>query len=123
MKKYIKKAWIKALRSGEYKQGHKRLCRTFNGEDLYCCLGVLANECADGYWVSVSDLAFDDDDSITWGFVRHDGDDDALPEDAIIFSLEKELGIDKRAMSMLAGMNDVGGLDFEQIADWIEESL
>ena len=34
-----KKAWIEALRSGDYKQGHGRL----KGDDLYCCLGVLVD--------------------------------------------------------------------------------
>jgi hypothetical protein len=34
--------WVKALRSGEYKQGDKRLCKVGkDGEpNSYCCLGV-----------------------------------------------------------------------------------
>lgn len=38
MKKDIKKRWLKALRSGEFKQGSGTL-RTTNDE--FCCLGVL----------------------------------------------------------------------------------
>ena len=34
----FKKKWVKALRSGKYKQGR---CRLYNPEtDSYCCLGV-----------------------------------------------------------------------------------
>lgn len=37
MKKLVAKKWIKALRSGQYRQGTQRL--KLNGK--YCCLGVL----------------------------------------------------------------------------------
>jgi len=37
MKKYWVKKWVKALRSGKYKQG--RYC--LRQDDEYCCLGVL----------------------------------------------------------------------------------
>lgn len=37
MKKEIADEWVKALRSGEYKQGKNALLK----EDAYCCLGVL----------------------------------------------------------------------------------
>ena len=40
MKPEIKKLWVKALRSGEYKQGHDALRPTPN---TFCCLGVLCN--------------------------------------------------------------------------------
>lgn len=36
----IKKQWIKALRSGDYKQGKEQLR---NDENQFCCLGVLCN--------------------------------------------------------------------------------
>lgn len=44
MNKEIKKRWIEALRSGEYKQGKGRLC-ALNEDNTYsyCCLGVLAD--------------------------------------------------------------------------------
>jgi hypothetical protein len=38
MKKDIKKRWLKALRSGEFKQGSGALRTT---SDEFCCLGVL----------------------------------------------------------------------------------
>jgi hypothetical protein len=37
----LKKKWVKALRSGEYKQGRGYLAN----KGKYCCLGVLAVAC------------------------------------------------------------------------------
>jgi hypothetical protein len=39
----IKDRWLRALRSGEYRQGRGRLkgTSTFDGSARYCCLGVL----------------------------------------------------------------------------------
>lgn len=39
MKPEIKALWVAALRSGEYRQGFKRLRHV----DCYCCLGVLTD--------------------------------------------------------------------------------
>lgn len=39
MNKKIKKLWLKALRSGEYKQGKLAL----RIKNKYCCLGVLCD--------------------------------------------------------------------------------
>lgn len=41
MNKRIKKLWIKALRSGKYKQARDKLRAKNNGDYAYCCLGVL----------------------------------------------------------------------------------
>lgn len=41
MKRSVARAWVKALRSGKYKQGKGRL---FTAKDRsYCCLGVLCS--------------------------------------------------------------------------------
>lgn len=42
MKKEIAKKWVKALRSGKYKQGKTYLKQVYyNGQAHHCCLGVL----------------------------------------------------------------------------------
>jgi hypothetical protein len=36
-----KAQWVAALRSGEYRQGRGHLKKNTDGENFYCCLGVL----------------------------------------------------------------------------------
>lgn len=43
MNKGVKKQWVKALRSGEYKQGEGRLAVIKEGGTVFCCLGVLCD--------------------------------------------------------------------------------
>lgn len=50
MKKEVAELWVKALRSGKYKQGRSALCTVVadpenpkNKTKSYCCLGVLAD--------------------------------------------------------------------------------
>lgn len=51
MDKAIKKKWLKALRSGNYKKGIGNLCKIRNGEACYCALGVLVEEMeGEGVW-------------------------------------------------------------------------
>lgn len=45
----LKKLWVKALESGEYRQGKRYLKDEEDGETSYCCLGVLA-EVAGARW-------------------------------------------------------------------------
>jgi hypothetical protein len=41
MKKRVKRLWLKALRSGKYKQAQGMLKTTSGQDSRYCCLGVL----------------------------------------------------------------------------------
>lgn len=41
-KRNIRK-WVRALRSGNYKQGQGTLCKYDRGEFRYCCLGVVSD--------------------------------------------------------------------------------
>lgn len=67
MNPWVKKKWIKALRSGEYEQTQEYLAT----EEGYCCLGVLVEECApefikDGR-VDLEAHFIPDDLAILWG--------------------------------------------------------
>lgn len=43
MNSEVKKKWLNALRSGEYKQGTNFLHKILNDEHMFCCLGVLCD--------------------------------------------------------------------------------
>lgn len=97
MKPEIKKAWLKALRSGEYKQGRDRLKRRAGDKVTYCCLGVLAEVCGlDPHEVGESQMLNDE--------------------------TRDHIGLSDGQQSDLALMND-GRSSFEKIADYIEEYL
>lgn len=103
MTKYLKNKWIKALRSGDFKQTTGSL-KTL---DEYCCLGVLCE-------IS-SKLPFSDD-----GYVFPDTIDQAagsIPR----YGLER-IGLTIEAQDILIGRND-GGSTFEDIAIWIKQNI
>jgi hypothetical protein len=126
----IKKAWVEALRSGEYTQARGALCRTEDTSDDetgradkagYCCLGVL------------TDLA------VKAGVVQWSPEPRAPELQAVMdgtgswYSLTPPqvvtwAGLDRADPKVgpegerLSGLNDFGE-DFEKIAKLIEEEL
>jgi hypothetical protein len=122
MKPGIKKIWLKALRSGEYKQGRKSLCRTDRGESYYCCLGVLANECADGFWIlRESDGPVCKGEPNSWNLQLNNAhwlSPWYLPPEFL-----KQVGLSSYEQSRLSDMNDHYKYNFETIAKWIEGNL
>jgi hypothetical protein len=102
MNKEIKEKWVKALRSGEYKQGTTNLYD--KDRHTYCCLGVLAK--ISGYHPNT---------------VKRKG------EEYLAATKEREFGLDYDLQQKLGRMNDgSAGYDrysFPQIADWIEKNL
>lgn len=99
MDKKLKGPWIKALLSGEYRQGRGSLLK----QGAYCCLGVLAK---------VQGCSSDDLDWL-----------DLKPS-----TMQKYMaGLNKRSMMQLVTLNDGGegrlGLSFKQIAAWIRKNL
>jgi hypothetical protein len=132
MKKEMRDKWVKALRSGEYKQGMGYLRRDSGDGEQYCCLGVLAKECLDGEWLKRGDLHskgfYQLDDEMTnrlsdemW--IYHDNLSGVyllgrLPE-RVRNILERE---NTYWIEQLIDMND-RGWNFEEIADWIEGNL
>lgn len=97
MKPEIKEKWVKALRSGEYKQGRRSLrTKLPDGSCQHCCLGVLMEIEFGGFppvrdpYTAIGDL------------VR-----DTIPA----------------PVSTLIEMNDDERKSFKQIADYIEANL
>lgn len=97
--KEIIRWWIKALRSGEYKQTMGALRQ----EDKFCCLGVLCDLGTAGRW--------------DYGFYKSAlGGDSSVQLPA---SVREFVGIESEDMRALITMND-DSRSFSQIADYLE---
>ncbi len=109
MKKNIATKWVKALRSGKYKQAYGRLHSVTPGG--FCCLGVLCKTYEKDYEEMDKHLT----DSFTLPF--------SVMEDfniaSSVCSQEKGMTIGKKQYHSLAGAND-NYESFANIADWIE---
>lgn len=92
--------WIKALRSGRYKQGKDKLFDP--STKTYCCLGVGAKV------LRKNPLE-----------VRPMPDDELVPDELLNYETCSQLGINDEMQNQLARKNDMGE-SFKQIADFIE---
>ncbi len=115
MDQKIKEIWLTELRSGNRKQGTKKLR---NGKEEFCCLGVLCDITKIGKW----DEPLPENRNEHWwwyGFVSPDGQiyDGVLSE-----YMRHVVGITEAEMDHLIYMNDYGE-SFNEIADWIEVNL
>lgn len=124
MDKKVKKNWIKALRSGEYKQTEGFLCSVNNGIESFCCLGVLCDLEGDGYWEITQNkdlfeeaVFFGYDYRYDYRTKNHNSYDEFPPN-----SLMKKVGLKRADAETLAKMNDHGD-SFKVIADYIEDNL
>ena len=109
MNKELKKKWVEALRSGDYKQTKGYLQVTDPGLCIYpvgfCCLGVLC-------------------EVANYPYMRNS--DQFLPS-----GLQEEQGLGmlvrydscETIASHVMKMNDVGNNSFSDIADWIEANV
>lgn len=113
MKPKIKAQWVAALRSGDYKQGIRRLR---SAEDDFCCLGVLCNLHAQAH----PEIAAKQ--STKMSYMGRD----ALPHTDVYMwaglSINAELTIGNLRGYSPEYMNDQGKT-FAQIADAIEAQL
>lgn len=116
LSKEIKEKWIKALNSGEFKQGKYKLHD--EEEDVYCCLGVLC-KITDG--------------PLTGGFIGlphalHLGTDRSPTISTKLLTDEEKrilysYGLPHYAPYVsLVGLNDNASFSFKRIAELIEQS-
>jgi hypothetical protein len=113
--KRFRNKWIKALRSGEYKQGAGKLCVQQRGGDEFCCFGVAADILVlDGYgkWLLKNKVALYKGANV-------------FPAAAYLTSQAPGWVASRiiRVEDRLIRMNDSQGKTFAEIADWIEANL
>lgn len=116
MKADIKAKWLAALRSGKYQQGRGALLQQGDGDNEYCCLGVLGSICgANSRQLSNGQILED----VDMGYVlgpwqpRKPGFypfEPGRPETHVTIQ------------RVLAAMND-NGKSFAEIADYIEANV
>jgi hypothetical protein len=122
----VKLRWVRALRSGEYRQGSESFLRVVgkNGDRSYCCFGVLCElylrEYPNYFWESPDYSKGEIADTLF-------GIPNVLPVPVFKWarlgtSIGPVLGYDKEDIITLAVLNDKG-YSFQSLADIIEEHL
>ena len=138
MKKNVAKIWVKALRSGKYKQGENYL-KQFNskGQPRHCCLGVLCELYNDtmkkNHKRTISVEECNNEPALDHGYVKFGNKDGSLPNIVRKWAgIKNEMGtfsyIAKDAYGTfkttesLADLND-SGKKFSTIASIIEKNV
>lgn len=103
--------WVKALRSGDYKQGQFNL----NKDGKFCCLGVACELFKDELKLEVTVIRVG---RANYGATKYNGVASDLPEEVMNYLGLKSPYGNFRGGS-LAALNDVG-TSFNEIADLIE---
>lgn len=112
----LKARWLEALRSGRYQQGRGALLHRGDGDEEYCCLGVLGYLCGASKGMLEGNQVLDDvklEDILGSWTPDRKGQfpfDPTRPETHI------------SAQRRLAALNDTGK-SFSEIADYIEANL
>lgn len=116
MDKKLKAKWLKALRSGKYKQG-KGVLRT--ADNRFCCMGVLVDVMSKKAWPKVTTeigtLILGAEHSVMAYEVEQNGT-------ALDYDTMRRIGLETRHQGDLINMNDAGKR-FTTIADYIEAEL
>lgn len=110
MNEKIKTRWIKALRSGKYKQGRSYL----HADDKFCCLGVLCELAVESGVILPARKEQED-----WCYTYGVSSTAAMPPAEVKFWSDLT---NADTLNTLANMND-GGYSFEDIADFIEANF
>lgn len=131
MRKDVMKKWVKALRSGKFKQGQGTL-KQYNskGQPEHCCLGVLCElynqQMKKNKKKTLPEQFCDNDSDFSHGRCRFGGKIEDLPKEVMKWSgIHNSMGaftIDDPVYEQynLADLNDTGR-KFKTIADIIEE--
>lgn len=120
MDKDVKKRWVDALRSGEYKQGRGALCyeeESSDGESsefYFCCLGVLIDVELYGDWETREVLNFSEKKTL-WTF-----NENIL---TLGESQGRRFGLTNDQEDYLTQLNDYISKSFDYIADWIDMNI
>lgn len=118
MEKALKEKWLKALRSGQYKQTIGALkTQSKNGDCRYCCLGVLCDVSGEGKWVEGDWIKSPPRKHLGYTF------GDVTMTGALSPDFSKRHGITLRTPDLLIEMNDLNCMSFKKIADWIETNI
>jgi hypothetical protein len=133
---YFRYIWVKALRSGDYKQGRSQLFIKDWMDDSYCCLGVLCDITAVGEWRS---YGTEDEEEYGRTYCVHDSPllagYDLKNSSPILYESEERLpallraffdipeDTEERLMQLNDGDEHTERLNFNDIADIIEDSL
>jgi hypothetical protein len=133
MDKTIAMKWVKALRSGKYKQGEAYLCQITNKGKKHCCLGVLTEmyqaeqkaKKKKALPTKVSKAYVDDSTAV----VKYGSGECAAEE--LPLAVRRWAGMEGRLgefdvesggyFGSLSHMND-GGCSFKKIANFIEKN-
>ena len=109
----MKKIWLEALDSGEYKQGKGSLCVETKSGPRFCCLGVAADVLGEGEWVFGKRYN-------KWGY--RDSSRGNTAKGMLPNSLARRMNLHPDTQQELADMND-GGKRFSTIRKFIDENL
>ena len=138
MKQNVMKQWVKALRSGKFKQGQGTL-KQFNkkGQEQHCCLGVLCELYNQQMKKSKKKTLLEEtiyiDADFSYGYSIFDTKKEDLPKEVKDWSGIKtslgrfeitktdEDGIEDYEVETLADLNDLGK-KFKTIANIIEKN-
>lgn len=125
----IKKEWLEALRSGEYKQGNRCLfLESKDGDKSFCCLGVLMDLMTKKHPDSFSwadRFKLSDSNDLFQGLLEHINKDNDRTSSSLCYiplTASSITEITFLEQTKLAKMNDAGK-SFEDISDWIEKNL
>jgi hypothetical protein len=126
MKKTIAEKWVKALRSGKYKQGQEVLHHKENDKNTYCCLGVLCDLYQQDRRSKKKKMLDVDNEYCT---VTYDGADTLLPDVVREWAgMKTENGSwddtnDTNANANLVYLNDEDRKTFKSLANVIEKNV